>query len=260
MLCEVCRQPFTPPPRRQPKRFCSDRCRMAAHRAKKKPPVTTVTFTDNADLLATAAKLFLHDGMRVADVTYGKGIFWRKIDTSRFWFIGSDIRDVAGVQVQCDFRCLPYADACFDALVLDPPYLHSPPAHAPACRAASYANAETTGGLLHADIMRLYAEGMGEAARVLKPRGFLFVKCKDQVQQGKNRWAHTEIKDIAAGLGFTAVDMLILVPASRSSMGRWERQVHARKVHSYLWIFRLSGGNSRRGTHRNKAEQSDLSN
>ena len=96
-------------------------------------------------------------------------------------------------------------------------------------------------GCSHDNIMNLYRAGMMEAARTLKPRGLLFVKCKDRVQQGKNRWAHTEIKEMAAGLGFVAVDMLILVPASRSSLNRWPRQIHARKVHSYLWVFRLNG-------------------
>ena len=88
--------------RGEPKRFCSGRCRMAAHRARGKP-VLSVCTTDNACLMAAAAQLYLRPDMRVADVTYGRGVFWRKIDVSRFRFAGSDVRAMEGAAaVQAD--------------------------------------------------------------------------------------------------------------------------------------------------------------
>ena len=73
---------------------------------------------------------------------------------------------------------------------------------------------------------------------MLVPGGWLFVKCKDEIEAGRNRWSADELKRLASDHGFTMRDMFILVPRSRTPAGRWARQVHARKVHSYLLIFR----------------------
>jgi hypothetical protein len=41
----------------------------------------------------------------------------------------------------------------------------------------------------------------------------------------------------ALNLGMFARDLFILIPTSQTSRGRWAVQHHARKPHSYLWIF-----------------------
>src|SRR5215470_11296174 len=55
------------------------------------PPVVTTVTGDNADLIAEVARLYRLDGLTVADVTYGLGKFWPKVDTSRFRLLGSDL-------------------------------------------------------------------------------------------------------------------------------------------------------------------------
>ena len=79
---------------------------------------------------------------------------------------------------------------------------------------------------------------MEEAYRVLKPGGLLCVKCKDEVESGVQRWSHLELYRIALALGFIAQDFLVFIPTSHTSERRWPKQIHARKNHSYLWIFR----------------------
>src|SRR5262252_8398105 len=59
-------------------------------RPPQKPVVTTVTGL-NADLLAEVTRLYRLDGLTVADVTYGRGSFWPKVDTSRFTLLGTDL-------------------------------------------------------------------------------------------------------------------------------------------------------------------------
>jgi hypothetical protein len=84
------------------------------------PVYTAIVGRTNAELIAEVARLYLRPGMRVADVTYGRGVFWRKVDTSVLDFHATDLSD--GV----DFRNLPYADDSLDLVVLDPPYMHDP--------------------------------------------------------------------------------------------------------------------------------------
>ena len=64
--------------------------------------------------------LYVSPGSVVADVTYGKGVFWRRVPPGAYDLRPTDILDGT------DCRDLPYADGAIDCVVLDPPYMHSP--------------------------------------------------------------------------------------------------------------------------------------
>jgi len=53
---------------------------------------------------------------------------------------------------------------------------------------------------------------------------------------GSQRWSHLEILRIAEGLGFTAIDLFILHRSAPAPI-QHERQLHARKNHSFLWVL-----------------------
>ena len=55
----------------------------------------SVQFGNNPVAIAQLATFYIKDGMRVADVTYGKGIFWRNTDASRFKLYPTDLVPVA---------------------------------------------------------------------------------------------------------------------------------------------------------------------
>ena len=38
----------------------------------------------NSELFKNVADLYFDDGMKIADVTYGKGVFWKDIDKSLY--------------------------------------------------------------------------------------------------------------------------------------------------------------------------------
>lgn len=235
-------------------------CRQAAARARQKasragirqrpidPPkpkhVSTV-HRSNGDALKAAARLYIDDGDVVADLTYGSGVFWKKTAHDRFKLLGSDIRLVDGIALQADFRCLPYSDNSVDVVVLDPPYLHMAPSNRHMLD-ERYRNHEVTAGYSHQQILDLYGAGLKEAARVLRPKGRVLVKCMDSIESGQQRWAHISIREIAQQLGFTAIDMLVVATRARRTT-RWAQQFHAHKSHSYLWVFRRPGRELRRG-------------
>lgn len=186
---------------------------------------------DNSDLIAHVAEIHLRQGDKVADVTYGKGVFWRKVDLTKYITRFSDL--VTGPQL-FDFRHLPYEDSTFDCVVLDPPYAHDP---GELIMEANYKNAETTKGMCHNEILAFYLAGMKEGRRVLKVGGHLWVKCKDEVESSYQRWSHIEIYEKALELGFFAEDMFVLTQKNEAIL-QHEDQQHARKNHSYLWVFK----------------------
>lgn len=201
------------------------------------PDHVRTAYGNNADLIAAVAKLYVPDGAVVADVTWGFGVFWRRFvgRRRRFTLIGSDIRQPSevgpGVSLCADFRRLPYADESIDVVVLDPPYVHC----------GHYINNHRYGAALtdhmrHPEIMELYRAGMVEARRVLRPGGTLWVKCKDE-NDGKQNWSHITIFNIGGELGFERKDRFILVPGFVPTR-RHQRQKHALKTHSELWVFK----------------------
>jgi hypothetical protein len=168
----------------------------------------------------------------VADITYGRGVFWQRVNLAEHRFHKSDKITCPGSPH--DFRRLPYPDGRFDVVVFDPPYAHggysmkSGPCYQLASRA---------GGLSHREILDGYEAGMTEATRILKPGGTLWVKCADEIERAVQRRGHIEVFQIAQGLGLSDKDLFVLMQAAPPvTTGR--RQQHARKNCSFLWVFR----------------------
>lgn len=189
---------------------------------------------DNSVIVREAIDLYVKDGQNVADVTFGKGVFWRKVDTDKFNFFPSDMRTLPDKPY--DFRHLPYEDGMMDVVVFDPPYAHNP---GNMMVEDSYQNSSTA-GMYHDDILKLYEDGMVEGVRVLKSGGQLWVKCKDELESSIQRWSHIEILLMANKMGLYAKDLFVLTQKAPALIQH--KQKHARKNHSYLWIFEKCDG------------------
>jgi hypothetical protein len=205
----------------------------------------------NADLIPQVARLYLPAGARVADVTYGQGIFWSKVDLRAVTLIGSDAKmptilhrtqrplfaDAAPVLLAADFTALPYRAASVDIVVFDPPYQHNPSTRE---MERTYRNLETSRGMYHHDILRdFYCHGLQEAWRVVRPGGLVWVKGKDEIESGTQCWSHAEVRTAAERLAFVALDQFFLVTqCSITLLPNGIPQRHARKNQSWLWVFR----------------------
>lgn len=180
--------------------------------------------------------LYVSPGSVIADVTYGKGVFWRHVPENRYDLRATDIQD--GV----DCRKLPYKDGEIDCVVLDPPYMHSPggTAHVHSPFEDHYRNngsGNRTASKYHEAVLDLYIDAGREAHRVLRDRGVMIVKCQDEVCSNRQRFTHVEILRQYEDIGYVAEDLFVVMRRNRPGVSRTVRQVHARKNHSYFLVL-----------------------
>jgi len=207
--------------------------------------VMSAFVSGNADVFPQILDLHVPNGARIADVTYGGGVFWKNVDLSRYELLATDLAD--GI----DCRKLPYADASLDAWVCDPPYMegllrknvdHKAGGGTHAAFREYYSNgtegsSEPDAPKWHAAVSDLYYKAGHEAARVLKPKGIAIVKCQDEVSANRQWLTHVEIINYYEALGFYCKDLFVIVRQNKAGMARVLKQVHARKNHSYFLVF-----------------------
>ena len=185
--------------------------------------------------------LYVTPGSVVADVTYGKGVFWKHVPQEAYRLLATDLTD--GV----DCRDLPYEDGKIDCLVFDPPYMHSPggTAHSGHQPYEDYYRNNRTGNLTgskyHEAVVELYVDAGKEAVRVLRDRGVMIVKCQDEVCSNRQRFTHVEIMREYEAMGLVAEDLFVVARRNHPGVSRAVRQVHARKNHSYFLVFWKQG-------------------
>ena len=195
----------------------------------------------NEEVFPHILSLYVAPHSVIADVTHGKGVFWRNVPANKYRLLPTDIQQ--GV----DCRKLPYQDGTIDCVVLDPPYMHSPGGTAHSVHSAferHYRNNGTgnrTGRKYHEAVLALYEDAGKEAHRVLRERGVLIVKCQDEVCSNRQRFTHVEIMQAYERIGFVSEDLFVVVRKNRPGVSRTVRQVHARKNHSYFLVFWKSG-------------------
>ncbi|KKM68012.1 hypothetical protein LCGC14_1465190 [marine sediment metagenome] len=192
--------------------------------------ILTAKVGTNADLFPGILNIFVPKGSVVADVTYGKGVFWRNVEDGRYTLRATDI-----VTDNIDARKLPYDAGSLDAVVLDPPYMHASGSIKESI-AGCYRNNTSTAFKNQAEVRQFYLDAAREAWRVLRPDGILIIKCKDMVEAGKQVWNHVALMSIE---GFRCEDLFVLVQQTRPIIDpKWTRQYHARKNHSFFVVLR----------------------
>lgn len=191
----------------------------------------------NDEVFPDVLKLYVPTGSKVADITFGQGVFWKKVPKGAYKVQPSDLK--LGV----DCRALPYDAASYDCVVFDPPYMHTPggTAHQNHQNFESYYYNNGSSGSekkYHEAVLDLYFRGAAEANRVLRPGGVLIVKCQDEVCANRQRLTHVEVINELATMGFVVEDLFVVVRRNKPGVSRVLKQVHARKNHSYFLVFR----------------------
>jgi tRNA G10 N-methylase Trm11 len=117
--------------------------------------IYTVHHGCNSGLIKSAVKLYFGNGSKIADVTYGRGVFWKDINKKQYEIIGTDIK--TGI----DFKKLPYMDNTFDHSVIDPPYARLELKGMQNCY-------NTTRYITHNNIVEMYRAGLSELKRITR--------------------------------------------------------------------------------------------
>jgi hypothetical protein len=203
----------------------------------------------NAELFPKILQLHVPEMSIVADVTYGKGVFWRNVPNGLYKLKATDI------DMGIDCTNLPYEDDSIDCVVLDPPYMEGLLRQRNEHRAGagthvSFRDAYSSNGKQilqektskkqpkwHAAVLDLYERAGHEAYRILKKSGVLIVKCQDEVSANKQWLTHVEIINKYEIMGFYTKDLFILMRNNKPSVSRIKLQKHARKNHSYFLVF-----------------------
>ena len=220
-----------------------------------KRTVTGISTTDlifsaytrnNEEIFPLILSLYVPVGSEVADVTYGKGIFWKKVQKSDYTLHCSDIK------TGTDCRNLPYADASMDCVVLDPPYMegfyrrnkdHLAGSGSFSSFRDFYSNGtaypqNADSPKYHDAVLDMYYAAGFEALRVLKRDGILIAKCQDEVSANKQHLTHVEIINEYTRHNAVVEDIFIMTRNNRPNISTLKKQVHARKNHSYFLVFR----------------------
>ena len=200
----------------------------------------------NADVFPQILSLHVPTGSTVADVTWGKGVFWRDVDPAAYKVLPSDI------SMGIDCRALPYEDSSIGCVVLDPPYMEgfyrttqNQKAGAGSHRsfAEAYSNGTEVSTKHHGtyrwqeSVTDMYIEAAVEAYRVLKLNGVFIVKCQDAVSANRQWLTHVDILNACSKMGFIPKDLFIVVRTGKPGISKLYNQVHARKNHSYFLIL-----------------------
>jgi tRNA G10 N-methylase Trm11 len=205
--------------------------------------VMSAHIAGNSELFPQILDLHIPVGAKIADVTYGSGVFWKNVDVSRYELLATDI------SMGVDCRDLPYENESLDALVLDPPYMEGLLRNNKSHKAGStsysafrkyYSNGDENNGdgpKWHHAVTDLYYKAGAEGFRVLKNNGVMIVKCQDEVSAGRQWLTHIEIVKFYEELGFYTKDLFVVVRQNHASVSRLKKQIHARKNHSYFLVF-----------------------
>lgn len=205
--------------------------------------VMSATVGGNADVFPDILRMHVPKGATVADVTYGKGVFWQRVPTGEYVLLASDL------QTGTDATALPYEDESLDALVLDPPYMeglfrrdrsHMAGSGTHAAFRQHYSDGQATNGngpKWHDAVIDLYLRAGSEAKRALRLGGVFIVKCQDEVSANRQRLTHVELIAHFEAQDFYCKDLFVVVRSNRPAVSRVKKQVHARKNHSYFLVF-----------------------
>ncbi len=190
---------------------------------------------DNQDELLKAVLQLIGGDRFHLDPCYSKGNFYKKLLKPIF---RSDIVPQTSDTINADCRNLPLASKSISSIIFDPPFL--------ATSGPSLKKEDENNVIAHRfsvfpnekELHRFYYKSIKEFYRLLKEGGYLVFKCQDKVSSGKQYFSHVYIHNMAISLGFYPKDLLVYVKKNRISAA-WQtaNQKHARKFHSYFWIF-----------------------
>jgi hypothetical protein len=187
---------------------------------------------DQHEILMNIMSLYCPSGFEL-DPTYGAGGFYRHAGIPRPQLC-FDLAPRRPEIPQADVCRLPLESSSIGSAIFDPPWMiHGQEGASKAIFVKKYGGLQKLG-----DLWALCRGALAELARVLKPAGILVFKCQDFIWGRQNYFFHVWAMEEAERVGLRAKDLFIFVSKTRPIPWNMERQNHARKMHSYFWVFK----------------------
>lgn len=199
---------------------------------------------DQSEIIKNILKLHSEQGFIDLDPTYSKGLFYKNtnIKEPKYKF---DINPVVKGVKKGDSRNLPLNDESINVEIFDPPFLATKGKSLSQSDNNNVINKRFSVYPNETELHQFYIDSMKEAYRILKPDGILIFKCQDKVSSGKQYMTHCFIMNEAIKIGFYPKDLFVLLSKNRLT-AQWQakNQKHARKYHSYFWVFQKTNKNT----------------
>lgn len=170
------------------------------------------------------------------DCTYSSGKFWKDLPKPEY---KSDIYPSDPSVIKASADNLPFGDATMRAIMFDPPFVITSKSYKDNKEGSSIIAKRFEGFQSYDHLRVCYYNSLKELYRVCEKGGYVVFKCQDTVSSGRNHFTHVLVMQMALELGFYPRDLIILTSNVRiNSFGtKWSKQEHARKYHSYFWVF-----------------------
>lgn len=193
-------------------------------------------YYDQSEILRGISELYCPNGFE-CDITYGKGSFYRDIESLKP-SIRFDIDPQADDVMKACSTNLPLPNSSFENVVFDPPFLTYVRAGRQGIGDMIMAK-QFSGYWRYDELEKHYRDTLKETARILKTGGVLVFKCQDIIHNHKMHCTHANVITWASEHGFCLLDLFVLTAKHRlQSPNRKGKQKHARIFHSYFLVFR----------------------
>ena len=197
-------------------------------------PVRSV-YNSNYEVIKNIMSLYNIDQFDL-DCTYSRGLFWKNLPGPK---IKSDLVPLSDDVLEANSEHLPFGDKTMKSIMYDPPFVISGKMYKENKDGSSVIAKRFEGYTTYEKLTNNYYKSLIDLYRISKPNGLLVMKCQDTVSGGKNHFTHVMAMTMAMKVGFYPRDLFILLAKMRinSFGGKWNKQEHARKYHSYFWVF-----------------------
>jgi hypothetical protein len=170
------------------------------------------------------------------DCTYSRGLFWKNLPSPK---IKTDLIPLCDDVIEANSEHLPFDDESMKSIMYDPPFVISGKMYKENKEGSSVIAKRFEGYTTYEKLTTNYYRTLIELYRVCDQNGIVVMKTQDTVSGGKNHFTHVMAMTMAMKAGFYPKDLFILLAKMRinSFGGKWNKQEHARKYHSYFWVF-----------------------
>lgn len=174
------------------------------------------------------------------DCTYSIGVFWKNLPQPKY---KTDLYPQKNDVIKANSNNLPFENNSMENIMFDPPFVISGETYKENDNGSSIIAKRFEGYKNFDELKNHYLGTLKETYRILKDDGILVFKCQDTVSGGKNYFSHCIILNMALSVGYYPKDLFILIAKNRINAfnnEKWKTQYHARKHHSYFWVFQKS--------------------